>query len=328
MMDGPCRRRIHVCKPKLDARDIARHSRTKMLLIAGPTCVGKTETAIEVALRCGGEIICADAFQVYEGMPILSAKPTRAQLARVPHHLTGFVPLARAFDVAQWLDAARAAAAEIVGRGGLPILCGGTGLYLRAFTRGLSDLPHGDAALRGELESKSLDELCAELARLDPASTVDPKNKRRLIRAIEVCRLTGRPFSSFREQWRATPGSFTGVLLVRERDDLYARIGRRVEKMFADGLLDEVRALGDTGPTASQALGLAEARACLRGEISLDEAIARIQQATRRYAKRQLTWFRSESIFTIVNLSSIPSASAAIESILRIAKEPIRPANV
>ncbi len=252
---------------------------------------------MQLAERVGGEIVGADAFQVYAGLPILTAQPSAEDRARVPHHLVGVIPLTHAFDVAQYLALARQQIEEIRGRGRVPVIVGGTGLYLRALLRGLADLPPADEALRAELSALSLVELQAELRQRDPVAArfIDLQNPRRLIRAIEVCRLTGRPFSSFREEWEHTASSeFRGYVLTRERDDLYRRIDQRVEAMFRDGVEDEVAALGEVGATAGQVLGLREIRERLAGRLTRAECIAAIQQATRHYAKRQLTWFAKE----------------------------------
>ena len=277
-----------------------------LFVIAGPTAVGKSEIAVAVAERCSGEIVGADAFQIYAGLDILTAKPAPELRARVAHHLVGEIPLTESFDVARYLAAARARIADIRARGKVPIVCGGTGLYLRALTRGLADLPPADETLRAELEAQPLRELQRRIATLDPAGAarMDLKNPRRLIRAIEVCLLAGRPFSSFREQWDAAPADVRGIVLTRDRDDLRARIALRTEAMFAAGVADEVRRAGDSGPTASQTLGLREIRALLAGALNRPACLATIQQATRRYAKRQLTWFRREPSWEQVNLTS------------------------
>jgi tRNA dimethylallyltransferase len=252
---------------------------------------------MQLAARLGGEIVGADAFQVYAGLPILTAQPSAEDRARVPHHLIGVIPLAHSFDVAQYLALARERIDEIRGRGRVPIVVGGTGLYVRSLLRGLADLPPADESLRAELSALPLAELQAELKERDTvgAGFIDLQNPRRVIRAIEVCRLTGRPFSSYRQQWEQ-PGSpeFRGYVLTRDRDELYRRIDARVEAMFRAGLEDEVAALGEVGPTAGQVLGLREIRERLDGRLTRAECIAAIQQATRRYAKRQLTWFAKE----------------------------------
>jgi tRNA dimethylallyltransferase len=272
-------------------------SPTPALLLAGPTAIGKSAIALQLAERVGGEIVGADAFQVYAGLPILTAQASAEDRSRVPHHLIGVIPLTHAFDVAQYLALARRALDEIRSRGRVPIVVGGTGLYLRALLRGLADLPPGDEALRAELAALSLAELQAELKARDPvgAAFIDLQNPRRVIRALEVCRLTGRPFSSFRRGWEQTDSpEFRGYVLTRNRDDLYRRIDARVEAMFRDGVEEEVAALGEVGPTAGQVLGLREIRERLAGRLTRAECIAAIQQATRRYAKRQLTWFAKE----------------------------------
>jgi len=313
----------------------------KALYIAGPTAVGKTSIALQVATRCNGEIIGADAFQVYDGLDVLTAKPSAKERRQVPHHLIGTVPLSQSFDVAQYLEAAKHYAKEVTARGKLPIFTGGTGLYIRALTHGLSDLPKADAAIRAELDSASLEDLQARYTALDPegATFIDLKNKRRLVRAIEVCLLTGKPFSSFRDEWKAIPESITGYYLTRDRDDLYARINERVHAMFHQGVVEEVRttlATHDLSPTASspfrpqpsalspqisptaaQAIGFKEIQALIAGEISEAECIARVQQATRRYAKRQETWFRKEAaLFREINLSTQPDTESVIQLIL------------
>ena len=288
-------------------------------LILGPTAVGKSDFAASVAARCGGEIVSADAFQVYAGLDLLTAKSDAETRARVRHHLVGEIPPSQSWDVAQWLNAARSRIAEIHSRGRVAIVAGGTGLYVRALTRGLADLPPAAPDLRAELEAQPLAELVRRFAELDPdgARCIDLQNPRRVIRALEVCLLTQRPFSSFREQWEAMPHGWRGIVLMRDRDDLHARIDRRTEEMFAAGVIGEVRDAGEVGPTAGQALGLREIRAHLAGELTRSECVAAIQQATRRYAKRQLTWFRRETAFRNVNLSSIPDTPALIEEISR-----------
>jgi tRNA dimethylallyltransferase len=294
----------------------------RFFCIAGSTACGKSELAAEVALRCGGEIVGADAFQVYDGLDILTAKPPRELLERVPHHLIGCVPLARQFDVAQYRVLALEAVRGIAARGRLPIVVGGTGLYFRALTRGLAGLPGVDAALRAELATLPLEELQRRHRQLDPAGAerIDSQNPRRLIRAIEVCELTGRPFSSFQNEWQPTDGETTrGVLLTRSREELYTRINARVAAMFDADVAGEVRACGEIGGTAAQAIGFREIQALLRGKISTEQCVAAIQQATRRYAKRQLTWFRREPALRPLDLSASPGIQTSIETVAQTA---------
>ena len=288
-------------------------------IIAGPTAVGKSDIAVNVAERCGGEIVGADAFQIYRGLEILTAQPSSELRARAPHHLVGEIPLTQSFDVAQYLDAARQRIAEIRARGRVPVVTGGTGLYLRALTRGLADLPGADTALRAELEKESLADLQRRLAELDPlgAAQTDLRNPRRVIRALEVCLLTGRPFSSFREQWTAPPHGIRGIVLTLDRETLNARIDRRTAAMFAAGVIEEVRAAGAAGPTASQTLGFREIRALLAGDLGQADCIAALQHATRRYAKRQMTWFRRETALESVDLARVSDFPQLAESLAR-----------
>ncbi len=289
----------------------------EVFYIVGQTSVGKTAVAVGAALQCDGEIVGADAFQVYEGMDILTAKPSVAQRAAVRHHLVGTIPIDREFDVAQYVTAARAALTEIQSRKRVPLVVGGTGLYIRALTHGLAELPPADAALREQLEARDLPRLQAQLETLDPVSTasMDLKNKRRLIRAIEVCLLTSRPFSSFKQQQDQTSPA-RGVLLTRDRADLCERIEERARAMFKEGVVDEALALGAAGRTAEQVIGLKEIQAFAAGAISEANCIERIQKATKALAKRQLTWFRGQASFAEINLSAAPSESAAVSMVL------------
>jgi tRNA dimethylallyltransferase len=245
-------------------------------------------------------------------MDILSARPAPDLLARVAHHLIGEVPSAAPFDVAQWLARARACIDAIRRRGHLPIVCGGTGLYIRALTRGLADAPGADPGIRAMLEKEPLPALVERLRALDPATTVDMKNPRRVIRALEVCLLTGRPFSGFLTQWEKAPAT-PGVVLSRDRDELHARIDARTLAMFEAGVVEEVARAGESiGPTAAQVLGLREIRSLLAGHITREACIAAIQQATRNYARRQLTWFRKETGLPWLNLTGTTATAALL----------------
>jgi len=270
---------------------------SRCFFIAGPTASGKSDAAVAVAEACGGEIVNADAAQVYRGLDILTAKPSAELLARAPHHLVGTVELVESFHVARYRESATLAIDGILGRNRLPVVVGGSGMYLRALTRGLSDAPPSEPELRAELNAAPLAELLARLEKLDPAAAaaVDRKNPRRVVRALEVAMLSGKPFSSFRQEWRESP-AFHGVLLERPREELYERIDRRTDAMFEQGVVEEVRAAvaGGIGPTAGQILGLRPIQALLRGELTKGECIAAIRQSTRHYAKRQMTWFRRE----------------------------------
>jgi len=275
--------------------------------IVGPTAVGKSEIAAEVAQRTGAEILSADAFQIYRGLDLLTAKPDRAMLEKTPHHLIGTIPLREEMNAEKF----RFAAKKIVERGKPIVIVGGTGFYIKALTHGIAKLPSANPKLRAKLEGTTSAELFRSLRKLDPlgADNIDRQNRRRLIRAVEVCLLTRKPFSAQRTEWnRAAPEN--GVLLERDRAELYARINQRVEEMFAAGVIEQVRAAKNIGPTAEKTLGLREIRALIAGEISEAECIATIQQLTRRYAKRQLTWFRRQTNFPSLNLSAHDPAEA------------------
>jgi tRNA dimethylallyltransferase len=301
-----------------------------VFFIVGPTAAGKSDLAAEVAARCGAEIVNADAFQIYRGLDLLTAKPDPVTLAKAPHHLLGAVSPSEEWNAAKFRSAALKALGEIQVRSKPAIVAGGSGLYLKALTHGLAKLPPPNAELREALNKWSIDQLHARLAVLDPetAATIDRKNPRRLARALEICLLTGQPASTQRTQWRgetsvgATPKAFgaaKGVFVFRDRADLHQRIDRRVHSMFEQGVVNEVRALGKIGVTAAKTLGLREIQELIAGRILEPEAIALIQQATRQYAKRQLTWFRRQTNFEPLNLS-LQSLDQVVESISRTPK--------
>jgi tRNA dimethylallyltransferase len=273
------------------------------ILIAGPTAVGKSEIALRLAGQLGGEIISADSMQVYRGLDIGTAKPSPADRARVPHHLIDICDLTESFDAAQFARLAHRVVAEIQSRGRVPVLCGGTGLYFKAFLEGLGDAPPADAKLRAELEIAPLENLLAELRERDPAAyeRIDKKNPRRVIRAVEVIRLTGKPFSDQRADWNtqhATRNTRHFYGFSRSPADLHVRINARVDAMFARGLVDETRELLKhclvENKTAMQAIGYRQVVEHLHGERSLTETIELVKVRTRQFAKRQLTWFRAQ----------------------------------
>ena len=303
----------------------------RTFFIVGPTATGKTELAADVACDIGAEIVSADAFQIYCGLNLLTAKPDISTLAKAPHHLVGTTPLQEEISAEKYRRAASRAIDEIHSRGKLAIVVGGSGLYVKALTHGLAPLPESDPKLREKLTAMSLDELHSQLFELDPegARKVDMRNRRRVVRALEICLLTGKSASAQPKVWtvvagadRREPGSTistTGVFVFRDREELYARINRRVERMFEDGVIEEVRAAGEVSATASQMIGFREIRQLLNGEMSITQCVAAIQQATRRYAKRQLTWFRRQTNFSPLNLSLLTHNEAEI--LLRMLSE-------
>jgi tRNA dimethylallyltransferase len=292
--------------------------------IVGPTATGKSELAADVAHEIGAEIISADAFQIYRGLDLLTAKPDGSTLAKAPHHLIGSTALRDEMNAEKYRRAASLAIDEINSRCKLAIIVGGSGLYIKALTHGLAPLPESDPELREKLNAMSLDDLRSQLVEVDPetARKIDLKNRRRVIRALEICSLTGKPASAQRLYEDASHSeSATGVFVFRERQEVYERINQRVEMMFERGVIEELRTAGGTSATASQMIGLREIRELLAGKKSLPQCIAEIQQATRRYAKRQLTWFRRQSNFPPLNLSFLTHKEAAKWISLRILSE-------
>jgi tRNA dimethylallyltransferase len=296
--------------------------------IVGPTATGKSELAADVAREVGAEIVSADAFQIYQELDRLTAKPDALTLAKAPHHLIGTVPLTEEMNAEKYRRAAMRAIEEINLRGNLAIVVGGSGLYIKALTHGLAPLPGSDPELREKLNAMSLDDLRSQLVEVDPetARETDLKNRRRVIRALEICSLTGRPASEVvagvgDSGWPGSSIPATGVFVFRDREELYERINQRVEMMFERGVIEEVRTAGEISQTASQMIGLREIRELLAGKKSIPQCIAEIQQATRRYAKRQLTWFRRQTNFVPLNLSFLTHKEAAKWISLRILSE-------
>ena len=290
------------------------------IYIVGPTAAGKSEVAAELGAMIRGEIIGADAFQVYRGLDLLTAKPGPAIRTRVPHHLIGEIPLTQNFDVEQYRRLASARIDEIARRGHVPVIVGGTGLYVRALTHGLASLPSGHEKLRAQFASQSFEELQQRLQELDPvgAAQIDLKNPRRVIRALEVCVLTGRPFSSFRSQ-TAPSAPVRGVLLGLERDVLRQRIVSRTDQMFSAGVIEEVRRVDEISMTAQEAIGFREVQDLIKGEIDELECRRRITIQTQQYAKRQITWFRRSADWHTLKLNKdeppVATASRVAEAL-------------
>lgn len=306
------------------------------LLLAGPTAVGKSAIALLLAERLNGEIVSVDSMQVYRGLDIGTAKPSPADRARVPHHLIDVVEVTESFDAAQFVQRARRAVADIQSRGRVPILCGGTGLYFKAFLEGLDEAPPADAGLRAMLDATPLPELLRELAERDPTSyeRIDRQNFLRVRRAIEVIRLTGKPFSAQRADWHHAPRTTSTLRSAATEDghhaarcigftrssaDLHQRISARVEAMFRQGWVAETEQLLKRGlaenKTAMQALGYRQIVEHLRGERSLAGTIELVKLRTRQFAKRQMTWFRHQLQMTWINLEPQSSAKAVVKAI-------------
>lgn len=313
------------------------HSRP--IFLAGPTALGKSEIALLLAEKIGGEIISTDSMQVYRGLDIGTAKPSPAERARVPHHLIDVCDLHEAFDAAQFVLLAKQALAKILSRGCVPIFCGGTGLYFKAFLDGLGEAPATDKKLRAELEATPLEILLAELRERDPASfeNIDRQNPRRVVRAVEVIRLTGKPFSAQRAEWKSSVSNEDGGLkmadgkphvrpssirhppslpifcFTRPAAEMHRRINVRVDEMFRRGLVAETKQLLKHGLAenkfAMQAIGYRQVVEHLRGERSLAETIELVKIRTRQFAKRQLTWFRRHGNCEWIELATDESAA-------------------
>jgi tRNA dimethylallyltransferase len=315
------------------------------IFIAGPTAVGKSEIALLLAGKIGGEIISADSMQVYRGLDIGTAKPSSVERARVPHHLIDICDLTENFDAAQFIRHAQKAVEEIHARDRVPIFCGGTGLYFKAFLSGLGEAPGTNPELRAELEAASFEALLHELRDRDPAAyeKIDKQNPRRVIRAVEVIRLTGKKFSEQRAEWkvgssrcddlgdrpqgpaqRAVPTMFCFTRLPAV---MHARINARVDAMFARGLVEETRTLLQHGlaenKTAMQAIGYRQVVEYLCDERSLTETIELVKSRTRQFAKRQLTWFRRHGNMKWIELKPEESVEKSLQEICSVIQKRI-----
>jgi tRNA dimethylallyltransferase len=281
----------------------------QVFFIVGPTASGKSELAADVARETAAEIVNADAFQVYAGLDLLTAKPDRTTLAKAPHHLIGTVSLREEMNAEKFRRAALAGIEKIQARGKPAIVVGGSGLYIKALTHGFSLPGAQDPKLRAELNESSLEDLQKRLLELDPETTrrIDMKNRRRLVRALEICLLDDKAVVTLAV---SAANIMRGVFVFRNRDELHARINQRVEAIFEQGVIEEVRAAGELGTTAAKTIGLREIREHFAGRMSISQCIAAIQQATRRYAKRQLTWFRHQTSFEPLNLSLLTHKEA------------------
>jgi tRNA dimethylallyltransferase len=274
---------------------------SRCIFLAGPTAVGKSEIAVALAEKIGGEIISVDSMQVYRGLDIGTAKPDAAAQKKIPHHLIDVCNLSESFDAAKFVQLANQAVAEILARNKTPIFCGGTGLYFKAFLDGLGEAPPPDPALRAELEAAPLEKLLEELRQRDPAAyeKIDKHNPRRVIRALEIVRTSGKPLSALRANWAAQNARRDPLYLLHRRaDDLRQRINSRVDEMFRRGLVAETHELLEHGlaenRNAMQSIGYRQVVEHLRGERDLAETIELVKIRTRQFAKRQLTWFRRD----------------------------------
>ncbi len=288
------------------------------VFLVGPTAVGKSVVALEIARLVDVEIVSADSMQVYRGMDIGTAKPTAEERALVPHHLIDVCEVNEVFDVKQFIEMASRVIDGIHARGKKALVVGGSGLYVRALRHGLFEGPPRNAELRERLEKMSAVQLFEELERLDPATAkrIDRHNPRRLVRALEVFHQTGKPISELQREWGGDTAAAPGFIVNRDRKDLQARIEQRIDQQIATGWVNEVRQLLERGleknVTAMQAAGYRELVAHVRGDLSLTEAVALIKTRTRQLAKRQLTWFRRETQLNWLDIGreELPSITA------------------
>ena len=297
------------------------------IFITGPTAAGKSELALLLAERIKGEIISVDSMQVYRGLDIGTAKPSLADQARVAHHLVDVCDLEQEFNAARFAELGSKAATEIAARNKVPVFCGGTGLYFKALLEGLGDAPAIDPNLRAQLAAAPLESLLSELAHADPElfAKIDRQNPRRVLRAVEVLRLTGRPFSAQRAYWNQENATGSTKPLVyaitRPKLDLHARINARVDAMFVRGLVDETRKLLARGlgqnRVAMQALGYRQVSELLQGARSLEATIELVKVRTRQFAKRQISWLKNQLEVSWIELGPECLMEQAIECILR-----------
>jgi len=281
-------------------------NKPRLIVIAGPTASGKTACAVELCKKIDGEVVSADSMQIYRSMDVLSAKPTIDEMDGVAHHMLGIADPVEKYSAARYRDEAREIIADIHARGRMPVLCGGTGLYINAVTRPMEFSEKCDEGLRRSLLTladapggrRRLHDMLREI---DPeaADKLHENDVRRVSRAIEVYRLTGRTQSEQMALDAQREGDYSETLFALNwsRETLYSRIDRRVERMLENGLVDEVRRLRSDEqrhPTALQAIGYKEIAAALEGRISMEEAISLVKQLSRNYAKKQMTWFRRD----------------------------------
>lgn len=273
-------------------------------IIAGPTASGKTALAVQVALASGGEVVSADSMQIYAGVSVGTACPTSEEMKGVPHHLLSFIPLQEKYSVARYLEDANRVFADIYSRGVTPVMCGGTGLYIQSFIENrqlFEEEPNPEIRTyyMSIAEQQGSEVLLDKLREIDPmtATRLHANDVHRIIRALEVYETTGRTISEQNALSLSVPSPYSPCLFVldfHDRQKLYDRINRRVDMMVENGLLEEAKRILNTDPdaTVTQAIGYKEFESYFQGTASLDEAADKLKQQTRRYAKRQLSWFR------------------------------------
>ena len=301
--------------------------------VVGPTAAGKTKLAVELCKRFNGEVVSADSMQIYIGLDIATAKPTTEEQGNVPHHMIGFLPVTESFSVADYCEKAAPIIADIAGRGKLPVVAGGTGLYIDSLINNIEfSLEKADVALRDRLKARARNDgnagLLSDLAKIDPsaAAGLHPNDTGRIIRAIELFNATGKTMEQRNRESRMSPSPYEVCLLglfFRDRQNLYDRINKRVDTMMKNGLLEEAEAFLRNGcpGTSQQAIGYKELAPFYRGEIHLDEAVERLKRETRRYAKRQLTWFGKNKDTNRIYVDDYADFNGVVKEAVRIVAE-------
>ena len=297
----------------------------KIIVVSGPTASGKTALAVELAKKYGGEVISADSMQIYTDMDVASAKATVEEQQGIPHHMMDFLDPSESFSVADWVKMAGECAEDIISRGKIPVICGGTGLYISSFVDNLQfDDSECDYGFRDEMrkfaEDNGAEALLEKLREVDPetASELHANNVSRVIRALEVYKTTGHTIAEAKRASRNAPSPYEFILLTldfEQREQLHERINRRVELMLQNGLVQEARTCFDQPerPTAAQAIGCKELYPYFRGERTLEECVEELKLRTRQYAKRQLTWFRRDSRFHRIVICPGDGLAEAVE---------------
>ena len=297
----------------------------RVLAVVGPTASGKTWLGVQLAKLYGGEVISADSMQIYKGMDIASAKPSEEEKEGIPHHLMDFLNMDVPFSAADYVKLAEEKIEEVLSRGKLPVIVGGTGLYVDSLLENVKFSEGGsDEAYREELmafaREQGAEALHARLAETDPeaAAAIHPNNIIRVVRALEVCHVTGRRFSELKAESRTEESPYNSLILGLNYEDravLYRRIDLRVEEMVKNGLIEEARELWERGGmrTSANAIGYKELIPYFTGEMPLEECVAKIQQETRRYAKRQLTWFRKNDRIKWIILGEFDKKTEILE---------------
>lgn len=300
------------------------HPDLKPIYVCGSTATGKTGVSIALANQLGGEIVNADAYQVYRGLDTITAAPSAEELSQAPHHLFGILNPTEDFDAQQYIDLAKPVIAGIQARGKTPIIVGGSGMYLKFLTHGPSPLPSGDDELRAKLDALSESELIAQFEKLDPtgATQTNLKNRRYVTRALEICILSGEPMSELKTDWEQsneeTEKHLRGILLEWDREELRERIKIRTQRMMDSGVIEEVAAHETLSKTCEKAIGVRDIQSHLRGEITRGRCQELIYFATCQYAKRQRTWFSKEKWIKHISVTNESTTNQLMKEYLQL----------